>query len=269
MDPNGYTDHNYNQQPTVGSQWLKRVLVVVVVLLLVWVGWLIYISSTFHIVRTSPSLNSVGNVSPFIKLYFNEPLSSKGLSVQTNQDITKATINGKIMTVSLSQNLTAGNTYTIVINHLASSGGRLIHNKRLTFVARNIAFSDLPAEQQQAAIASQDQYPYSVNSINYVGFDALTNTGLTSDQVQLVKQNLYSYSATSRNNYQTMTIDTNSITSAPFDPNSSATRQVMFTVTLDKTVYRATVGYIGLSDANLLLQDSSGATVYDSTAGHD
>jgi hypothetical protein len=152
---NSFQQSGYQQpQQPRNPVWLATATIIALLLLLI--GYMLYLSLTFRVVGTSPKLSNVATASPYIKVSFNRELSSNGLSVSGTDNLIKSTsVDGKILQVNLN-NMTTGNEYTIHINSIESTGGKTIQDKDLTFKAKNIDVSKLPKDQQQTLINQQD-----------------------------------------------------------------------------------------------------------------
>jgi len=131
------------------------ILAVVFVVLILFGGYTLWRSTTFHVVNTNPSLSSVPSVIPYIDINFNKKLSSGGLSVSADPNIVKSySVKDKTIRVNLMV-MTANESYKLTVNTVKSTDGK-IFNRVFTFKARNIEFSKLPESQQQAIVNSQD-----------------------------------------------------------------------------------------------------------------
>jgi hypothetical protein len=99
----------------------------------------------------------------------------------------------------------------------------------------------------------------------YINFDSLIDKGLSTDQATGIKYGFSQYNKSLPASVKTVTVDTESIRSAPRDRNNpSANSIVSFNVNLDDKTDRARVEFNGLSDVWLYLYDESGTALYES-----
>lgn len=99
----------------------------------------------------------------------------------------------------------------------------------------------------------------SVNSINFKGVDAFLNSGLTTAQINNLKQSIFQFKPTAH------TVSITNITPAPHDPNTSTSFAINFKVSVDSVPYNATVDYTGLDNIRLHLYDAqNGNPLFDS-----
>jgi hypothetical protein len=102
----------------------------------------------------------------------------------------------------------------------------------------------------------------SVYAVNFEGTDSLINSGLTTTQLGLLKQDFFSY----KPSVQTVTINTASVTPGPHDPHGAdPSFSINFKLTIDKKPYNAIAEYTNLSTIGLRLYDSkNNSLIYDS-----
>lgn len=270
MQPNQY----YSTQPSNRIARVRRWVVLVIVLLLVgWLSLFIYHQIVFRVSKTDPNMNRVAASSAFIKIYFNKPIASRGLSLSySSKFVEKYTIGDKEIDLTLpTSGLVVGKRYTITINYVASTGGKVIRNKELRFTAKDIPVSKLSKAQQSALISRQDQYPYASQNINYVGFDNLVKAGLSANQLATVQQDLFGYSIQVNQKFWTMTLVQNSLSVKIHD---SSTGNLNDTYAFRVKLGPDTFSVVALSDPinnqlQLQLFDPNNSLVYDSNSAHD
>jgi hypothetical protein len=102
----------------------------------------------------------------------------------------------------------------------------------------------------------------SVDNIDFRGMSGLIDSGLTSDQITVLKQAFFTY----KNSSRTVIIDTNSIAPGPRNSNSAdPSFTINFRVSIDSKTYTATIRYADLSNVQLYLYDqATGSIVFDS-----
>lgn len=256
------------------SQRIKLLVVLVILAIVVLGGFSIYNSLTFHVVKTDPGLGAVSKYSPFIKVYFNKTLNPASLRISDLGGVlSQSSASGKVVTLTFARQLTVGKKYEVSIDHIRSTSGDEIINKNISFIAQDIPVSQLSKDQQNHIIANQDKIPYSVYAINYTGFSALTDQGVSSGQLQDIKTALFNYSQSINKQFWTMVLNQNSLNIVFQDPTardaadlaSSAT----FTVAMGGQNYTVRTEYTGLDDSTYTrIYDASGTQVFDNTANN-
>ena len=113
---------------------------------------------------------------------------------------------------------------------------------------------------------TQDTTPLlpSADDITFQNISSLRDNGLTNQQVNYVRLLFFAFN----HNVQTVSIDTSTIRSIPYDPNSNnVTLGLNFNVVINNTPYTATVSYNDLTNIQLTLLDAQGSQVFskDST----
>lgn len=102
--------------------------------------------------------------------------------------------------------------------------------------------------------------------IDFVGTDALITKGLTTNQVEAIREAIFQFNKDTK----VAVVQPDSVVSGPYDPGSDnplITRN--FVLTLDGQAYSATASWVELSSASLILRDSTGNVVFDSVNAHD
>jgi hypothetical protein len=121
-------------------------------------------SSVFRPTGTTPSLNKVSYISPYIKVSFSKALSSKGVVLESSPRkpngyslVRNFSIANKILTINLYGDEEANKRYTITIRSISSLSGEHISNLVFKFTTKKIDFDKLSAAEQKEIIARQDQ----------------------------------------------------------------------------------------------------------------
>lgn len=135
--------------------YIKR-LVVIVVLILVVVGVASLIhSSHLRIVSTDPNVNQMTTWTPFFKITFSKKVSAAGLSVSSSPKIiynNKVDVSGNTVTVNLNVPLDSNQTYTIILNNISSTDGQRITNKIYRFKPASVSRNQLGEDEQEALL---------------------------------------------------------------------------------------------------------------------
>ncbi len=243
-----------------GWLWLAVIAVVVV-----WIIISLVINSKFRVTGTQPGLDGVAAATPQLSINFNRPLSTNNLSVDSTPSIIAGQkISGQSLLLDLSP-LNAGQGYTITVNSISSTDGAQLSHQVFSFKAKNIAFKDLPKDEQQLILQRQSQKPGPLG-FNYQNFDKLLDHGVSVEQESTLKQIIYRYAQTLKPPASQATLDTASLGKPPRDPSSNVFT-ILFNLSVDKTSYSAKLEYFGAASVHLLLNDpKTGVLVFDSNS---
>lgn len=259
-----YTNYTTEQQNTF--RLIKLAVIALIVIVLVVLGVMFYQSRKFHVVRTNPDMSNVAAIAPFIKFDFNQPVKiDKTMSITASPDIINSfEAKDKTLTVDLADGLEVGQKYSITLGEIDSTTGETVRNKIYTFTAQDIAFNDLPADQQQAIIKSQDNAPISRDSYNYNNINILTdNGGLTIYQSDDIKQALFQYFQ--KNKLKVSEIDFSNFTPPAPHPDQPAAPDISSVdVSFNGNIYTAKIAALDLESIKLTLLDSNNHQIYDS-----
>jgi hypothetical protein len=233
------------------AQTKRLILGLVVGLGIVLAGYAVYQSLVFKISRTDPAMGAVATRSPFVKIYFNQKIDPSSLKLTDYGDLFSSTkVDDKVITLTFARGLTKDKSYAFSISHVESQSGKIIENKRFDFTAKDIPINKLSKDQQAAILAQQDQIPYSVYAINYDNFDALTEQGISSVQLQDIKSALLYYSKKVGEEYWTITLDPKSLVIVLHDSSARDSNASSATFRIDLAGQRFSVRaeYNGLQD---------------------
>jgi hypothetical protein len=122
-------------------------------------------------------------------------------------------------------------------------------------------------QKKQTTISRPDPANYtllpSVVSINFENFDELANSGVTSGQLDNIKQAFFNFKKSTRK----VELVANTITPAPLNPNSSDF-SMDFGVMVDSKIYKTTITYgLGSTVSFKLTDTASGEVAYTTTVG--
>jgi len=101
----------------------------------------------------------------------------------------------------------------------------------------------------------------SVKNISFKYFDALIDTGLTTDQVNDLKTKLFQF----KPNSQHIELKVNSIYREPHNPNVDTSFKIDFATTIDDMEYKAVIDYSDLSTVHVVLYNPVGQVMFDSS----
>ncbi len=140
----------------------KKILLFFGLLVAFFVAYSIYDYFNFSYQSTDPSTSQVANWTPFLKIKFNQNLSSSDLSVKMspNDFYGKGySVSGDELILSLGVPMQTGTTYKISVDKIKDSHGQTISNLNFSFtpVAKNI--SQLPESQQEALVGRNESSP--------------------------------------------------------------------------------------------------------------
>lgn len=142
----------------------RAFLIVIIVCLVVGLGYAIYNSLVFRLVSTSPSTSNVAVVTPFFKVNFNKQLRSRSVKVSGSTGLVASySTQGSTLTILFNQPLELTKHYSLVVRDIVASNGQTLPNKTFSFLAKNIATSNLPADQRAALNTQQQQYDEAIS----------------------------------------------------------------------------------------------------------
>lgn len=101
-------------------------------------------------------------------------------------------------------------------------------------------------------------------STEFQGIDSFIDSGLTTAQTNEMVKDFSKFSPKAK----TVSVDPNSLSPGPHDPNLDQPFTINFNVSIDSTPYRGTVFYSGLDKLRLTLYSASGSPVFDSDLNH-
>jgi hypothetical protein len=139
---------------------IRRLIVLGALVLLGVGGWVVYYSSTFHVVSTTPKNH--GSISTYgaVVVNFSQALpSNSGVNQITLSPsvVGQSTTQGKTLTFVPANPLTSGKTYRAVLSNITSGNGKHLADVSLTFSVVTIPFSKLPKADQDRYVSHQDQ----------------------------------------------------------------------------------------------------------------
>ncbi len=100
----------------------------------------------------------------------------------------------------------------------------------------------------------------SIYSISFSNSNYLLNQGISNEQLGLIEKSLFSFAPNAKN----ITFELNSVSYAPFDPNTSTSFTMYFSLKIDSTSYKAAINYSSISSLDLMLYNTSSVKIYDS-----
>lgn len=245
---------------------LKRLLLGSAIIGILLISLLIYQSLKFHVVSTTPSTDNFPASSPVLFVDFNKELAKTTLTTAWNPGVSSTyAINGKRLTINIQSALQVSKQYTVVITGVKSQAGEAAGDISYTFTPKDIAYNDLPKEIQQVLFRRQDlNQPIGRNSFAFDGTDALVKQGISTYQIEALKQAVFLFGQKSRITVTSASVDGGTITIPPYSTQSVPDYFTMtFGLTINKALYHATLLYNDV--ATLRVQLAAGNTqVYDS-----
>jgi hypothetical protein len=219
-------------------------------------------------------MGNVAAASAYIDINFSKDIVASSLSIKYSEPFVRKTeIGENNVRLDLQHGgFKVGREYTITIVRVDSTSGKQILNKQLRFTAKDVPVSKLGKSQQQALVNKQDQYPYAPEYISYPGFDALLTRGVSSEQLQSMKESMFNYSNAVKKQFNTITLETSSVTYQRHDPEAADLKDhLTFRVKLGSDIYLTSVALDPIDNTAVLqLTNSEGVVVYDSLgSGHD
>ncbi|HEX2558112.1 MAG TPA: hypothetical protein VHK86_07300, partial [Nitrososphaera sp.] len=181
--------------------------------------------------------------------------------MSTPQSIDSYYVKGKTIYINFKNPLSLGQKYTLTIKTVSDTQGDEITNKILQFTPKNIAFKDLPSDQQAAILRKKPQKADQNHAPSFSGMQAFLDNGLTTNQVDGLIEAFTKFSSAAKN----IAIDSGSLSPGPHDPNSVQPFTTNFIVRIDNATYKGVASYSDLDSIRLLLfNPANNAQVYDS-----
>lgn len=144
------------------------------------IGWFIYNSLTFRITGTNPSTSSVATITPFFNINFNKKLDSKKITLSSSPDIISSySVKGNSLDILLTTPMSSSQVYTINLGQIYSAGGKKILGKSFRFQPTYMTESQLPKDQQQAILSSQQEYNNVIKNNGLLKFLPFVGGGLS------------------------------------------------------------------------------------------
>lgn len=100
----------------------------------------------------------------------------------------------------------------------------------------------------------------SIYNISFSNTSYLLSQGISNGQLGLIEKSLFSFDPNAKN----ITFVTNSVSYAPYNPNTSTSFTMYFGLKIDSTSYQATINYSSLNSIDLTLFNSASIKVFDS-----
>ncbi len=251
---------------TLNHTSLRRLLFAALALCVLMVAVIIYQSVQFHIVGTTPAMDSFPSGTPILLIDFNKPLANTTLNITWNPGVASTyAISGQRLTINLQSTLATNQQYTITIKGVRSQAADSLGNITYTFTTQDITYNNMPKDIQQALLKQQDQAPPpSRNTITFDGTSGLLSQGISSYQIEAIKQAVFLFGQSTRTTIATAIIDDNTISIPPYSNQDVPDYFTMtFDITINGTKYHATLLYNDSSSARVQLA-ANGAQVYDS-----
>lgn len=245
---------------------LRRLILAIVAFGVLIAGVLIYQSLQFHIVSVTPSTDNFPASSPVLLIDFSKPLAKTTLTTAWNPGISSSyAISGQRLTINIQSALEVSKQYTVTIKGVKAQTNETLGDITYTFTAQDISYGNLPKEIQQAIFSQQDQpQAPSRNTITFGGTDGLISQGISTYQIEALKQAVFLFGQNSKTTIHTASVDDTTISIPPYDTRSVPTYFTMsFDITINTTRYHATLLYNDVDTMRLQLSVNN-AQVYDS-----
>jgi hypothetical protein len=238
-------------------------------LVIVAIGLSIRQVATFHLVKTDPKNSSTPNQYTAVTFTFNENLAPNSATVNYlvfepgAKGSTK--VSGKSVTFTPETAFVVGTKYTFTLKGIKSSSGHTLQDTTLTFTPQYTAYADLPADIKKRLTADpQDTpQPYRASTIAIANSSLITDRGVTTDQMDLLKVAFWNYFHSVNQEQRSLTVT--NLTKVPHD-HYSTSDTVNFDVLIgDKLTYKAKLVYSDLTNIRLYLSNpANGALIFDS-----
>jgi hypothetical protein len=262
MEKNYY---NYADADTKNQRRTRRMLLLASLALVAIMAIIITLSirsaHKLRVLSTNPTTETITTVSPYLKVTFNQKLSTKNVKLSSNPSIIKSyQIVNDVLVINLTSvesALDSSKEYTITVNTLSSDSGSRLSNQAFTFTPQDATPSNLPGDQQQA-LQREDQAagnPATTDDIDFEGVESLFDQPISIAPILGLQHAFLQFKPYA----QSVTVDNTSIHSVQ---QGSPTIEE-FSLTIDNTSYRAKLTFTE-SIARLYLYDTGGKQVFDS-----
>jgi hypothetical protein len=234
--------------------------IIIILAIVIFAGVNIYRFIHFGVISTDPAANAISSVTPSFAVKFNRSLDKSSLQLDSSQSLVASyQISGKVLKVVFNTPMNPKGTYFITIKSIADTKGNTIVNKKFIFTPKDVAFQNLPKNQQQQILNNQTQKPLATR---ISGADALLTYGLTQAQEAGLRQAIAKFAP----NANFAAVISASISPEPHNRNSANTSDnIDFQVNIDGKTYNAKVNYSNLTVIRLFLYDPlSGSQIFDS-----
>jgi hypothetical protein len=264
---------NQSRALAFAHKW-RRYLITAGILLILWLVFLVARDLLFfRVSKTDPNLNNVAAASAYIDIYFSKDIVASSVSLKYSQPFVHKTEIGdnKIRLDLQTEGLEPDQSYTITIVRVDSADGKQLRDKKLTFKAKDIAVNKLSASQLKALLDKQDHYPYEVQYVTFDGFDQLLDRGVSAEQLQTLKDDIFNYSKQVKQEYWTVKMDPSSVVFQLHNAESAdLTDRLSSKVILNGETYTLNAALDPIDNiASAQLLNAGGVVVYDSFGGHD
>jgi len=118
-----------------------------------------FTSNGFRITGFSPTLNNIATTTPYIDIYFSEPVSENDLSISSPNNIVSRYIiqSPKDVRVYITYPLNNNQKYEIVLDKIISFKGAVINFKTIPFTPLYTDPSSIPKSQIKYIVSKQDK----------------------------------------------------------------------------------------------------------------
>ena len=137
----------------------KKVVIVVLLLGFIFTAYEIYIASTFHIIKTDPSVSNVSVISPYFNVHFSKNLSKDiNVKISPSNASSSTSIYGQDIKINLISPLISSQSYKITITNIYSINGDHLGDKVYTFKPVSILKTKLSKDQTKSITDKQSAY---------------------------------------------------------------------------------------------------------------
>jgi hypothetical protein len=222
---------------------------------IVLIGIQLIMNIRFREVSTDPPTSEVSIISPFLEINFNKELSKQKLTISSTRGLVKSyKLSGKIISLNLNSPTVASKTYYITIARVYDIKNNTIKNLKIKYTAQNIAFQNLPKDQQRVILNNQAP----IQEVVFNNSNALVNYGITTNQLSQIEAYILQYKSSAK----TITFETNSFTDNEINTSQGSIFSVGYSVDIDGIIYKASDEYLGNS-INLSLYNQNGSLVFN------
>lgn len=134
----------------------RQLLIPAILLIASLLGYGLWGTLVFRVTSVNPPIQNFAAISPYLDITFSQALvMNKSMGVTSNPAVVSGfSVTGKRLRLSL-VNLQKDHAYYVAISNLTSVKGKHIDSYIIRFTARDIAFADLPKDQQKTILDAQ------------------------------------------------------------------------------------------------------------------
>ena len=179
---------------TMNKKKLPRIIALAIVVTALAV--IMSLKHGFRITAYSPNLNKISTGTPYFDINFNNPLSTKGISISSPSGIINSysIVGSSDLRIFFNLPLELNTSYKLVIGSISDRNGDEIRNESIVFKTVYLSPSTRTKQETQYIVSQQDKPNYQiygttlVNLLPFIGpaNDFLINYGLVNNIPEII-----------------------------------------------------------------------------------